>query len=41
MRKDFAGWKHTVDDMVARGAQLSAEEAETVVRYLTQYLAKE
>lgn len=40
LRKDAAGWRHTVEDMIARGAQLTAEEAEIMTRYLAEHLSK-
>jgi cytochrome c5 len=36
MRDGPAGWKHTVDEMVVRGAQLFPDEAETVIKYLSK-----
>ncbi|SRR5581483_7041470 len=35
MRDGPAGWKHQVENMVLRGAQLNGSEVETVVRYLS------
>ena len=32
--KDEAGWTATVDRMISNGAQLTAEERETVMAYL-------
>ncbi len=40
-RKDAEGWRRTVYDMVARGAQLSRAETEITARYLAEYLPKE
>lgn len=37
MRDGVAGWKNMVEEMVLRGAQLSAGEADTVARYLAQH----
>lgn len=34
LRDGPVGWKHFVDDMVLRGAQLSPQEADTVSQYL-------
>ncbi len=34
------GWKQTVDDMMARGAEGSAEDVQAVVEYLTNYFGK-
>ena len=34
MRDGAQGWRNFVDEMVLRGAQLSPEEAETVIQYL-------
>lgn len=38
-RKSAAEWRRTVDDMVARGAQLTREESELAARYLAGALA--
>lgn len=35
-KKDAAGWKTTVDRMVGRGAELSPEEAEVLVKFLAE-----
>lgn len=40
LRKDAAGWRHTVQDMISRGAQLTAAEAELMTDYLARYLSK-
>lgn len=40
-QKDAGQWRRTVDDMIARGAQLNRTEARTVVNYLVTYLRKE
>lgn len=34
-------WKHTVDNMIKRGATLSKEDRETVLEYLAVYFAQE
>jgi competence protein ComEA len=34
------GWKQTVDDMMARGAEGSAEDLQAVVEYLTKYFGR-
>ncbi|MGC8825499.1 MAG: hypothetical protein ACP5TV_00670 [Anaerolineae bacterium] len=39
-RKSEADWKATVERMVGKGAALSAEEIEAVVRYLAQTYPK-
>jgi competence protein ComEA len=39
-RKDAAGWRHTVHDMIARGAQVTWPEAEIIARYLAEHLSK-
>jgi cytochrome c5 len=36
MRDGPAGWKHTVDEMVVKGAQLYPEEAETLIKYMSE-----
>jgi hypothetical protein len=36
LRDGPVGWKHFVDDMVLRGAQLSPQEADTVAQYLAK-----
>jgi mono/diheme cytochrome c family protein len=36
MRDGPVGWKHFVDDMVLRGAQLTPPEADTVAQYLAK-----
>ncbi len=41
MRKDAENWRRTVDDMVARGTQLTSAEADIVARYLAKHRAKE
>jgi hypothetical protein len=33
-RKTAAGWQRTVNEMIWRGAPLTADEAETITRYL-------
>jgi mono/diheme cytochrome c family protein len=33
-RKTAAGWRRTVNEMIWRGAPLSAEESETIIKYL-------
>jgi hypothetical protein len=33
--KDRAGWETTVDRMIGNGAQLTAEEREAVIAYLS------
>ncbi|MCS6805213.1 MAG: hypothetical protein RMM98_01725 [Acidobacteriota bacterium] len=38
-RKTVEGWRHTVHDMVARGAQLTVAECEVMVSYLAQHFA--
>lgn len=38
-RKTVEGWKHTVQDMVARGTQLTVAESEVMVSYLAQHFA--
>ena len=40
LRKDAAGWRHTVQDMVSRGAQLTAAETKLMTDYLARYLSK-
>ncbi|MGH9902187.1 MAG: hypothetical protein ACRD68_10315, partial [Pyrinomonadaceae bacterium] len=40
LRKDAAEWRRCVDDMIARGAQLTASEAEVMVRYLARHRAR-
>lgn len=40
-QKDASQWQRTVDDMIARGAQINRTEARTVVDYLVTYLRKE
>lgn len=37
LRDGEAGWKRYVQEMVMRGAQLNAQEADTVVRYLSSH----
>lgn len=37
MRDGIGGWKNFVEEMVLRGAQLSPQEADTVVRYLVEH----
>jgi mono/diheme cytochrome c family protein len=39
LRKDAAGWRHTVQDMISRGAQLTAAEADLMTDYLARYLS--
>ena len=34
------GWRRTVDDMISRGAEGSADEMDEVVAYLTKYFGK-
>jgi hypothetical protein len=36
LRDGPVGWKHFVDDMILRGAQLTPQEADTVVQYLSE-----
>jgi cytochrome c5 len=36
LRDGPVGWKHFVDDMILRGAQLTPEEADTVAQYLSK-----
>jgi cytochrome c5 len=36
LRDGPVGWKHFVDDMILRGAQLTPQEADTVAQYLAQ-----
>lgn len=36
LRDGPVGWKHFVDDMVLRGAQLTPQEADTVTQYLSK-----
>jgi len=38
-RKNAGAWRRTVDDMIARGAQLNQAEAEVAARYLAEHLA--
>jgi mono/diheme cytochrome c family protein len=38
-RKTAEGWRHTVQDMVTRGAQLTAPETELMAAYLAQHFA--
>ena len=38
VREGPAGWRHHVNNMVLRGAQLTPREAETVIRYFTNNL---
>ena len=40
IRRTRIGWERNVDDMVARGAEGSDEELETVVAYLTRFFGK-
>ncbi len=39
LRKDAEGWRQTVDDMIARGAQVTKEDAEVITTYLTKYMS--
>jgi hypothetical protein len=39
MRKDAEGWRRSVEDMIARGAQVTPEESEVIIRYLTKHMA--
>lgn len=39
-RKTPQQWKHTVEDMVARGAQLTVVETEIMTNYLAQHMSK-
>jgi competence protein ComEA len=39
-RRSRAAWKSVVDDMVARGANATDEDAEAVVNYLARYLGR-
>ena len=36
LRDGPVGWRHFVDDMILRGAQLNPEEADTVAQYLSK-----
>jgi len=36
LRDGSVGWKHFVDDMILRGAQLTPQEADTVAQYLAK-----
>jgi cytochrome c5 len=36
LRDGPVGWKHFVDDMILRGAQLTPQEADTVAQYLSK-----
>ena len=36
LRDGPVGWKHFVDDMILRGAQLTPQEADTVAQYLAK-----
>src|SRR6266571_3941117 len=36
LRDGPAGWKHFVDDMILRGAQLTPQEADSVTQYLSK-----
>jgi hypothetical protein len=40
IRKDTEGWRRTVNDMIARGTQITKEEAEIIVRYLGEHLTR-
>jgi mono/diheme cytochrome c family protein len=40
IRKDAGGWRRTVTDMIARGAQITKEEAEIIVQYLGEHRAR-
>lgn len=40
-RKDAEGWRRTVHDMVARGTQVTWEEAEIIARYLAEHRSME
>jgi mono/diheme cytochrome c family protein len=40
-RKDAEGWRRTVHDMVARGTQVTWEEAEIIARYLAEHRSLE
>lgn len=40
-RKDADGWRNTVHDMVARGTQVTWEEAEIIARYLAEHRSLE
>jgi competence ComEA-like helix-hairpin-helix protein len=39
-RRTRIGWRQNVEDMVARGAEGSAEEVESVVEYMTAFFGK-
>jgi mono/diheme cytochrome c family protein len=38
IRKDAESWRRTINDMIARGTQITNEEAEIIVRYLGEHL---
>jgi mono/diheme cytochrome c family protein len=40
IRKDGEGWRRTINDMIARGTQITKEEAEIIVRYLGEHRAR-
>lgn len=40
-RKDAEGWRRTVHDMVARGTQVTSDEAEIIARYLAEHRSME
>ena len=40
IKKDAAGWRRTVYDMIARGTQITKEETEIIVRYLGEHLIR-
>lgn len=39
LRKNAEGWRRSVDDMVARGAQVTPEESEIIIKYLTKHMS--
>jgi cytochrome c5 len=38
IRKTEVGWRHSVEDMVARGAQVTPAESEIIIRYLSKHM---
>lgn len=39
LRKNTEGWRRSVDDMISRGAQVTPEEAEIIIGYLTKHMS--
>jgi cytochrome c5 len=40
-RKTPAAWRRTVNDMISRGAQVTPQEAEIIIKYLVKHMAGE